>query len=99
MMSEEFCLVRRHVDVHRAFGLAGFAGEAEVERVFDVAALPAAVQRIAAQHFKEQAGAAAGGVLLFLRRHIAGAHSAASLVFAALAYADAAGGDLRKMAV
>src|ERR1051326_7428198 len=99
MMREELGLISGHVDVDRTFRLAGLAGQAEIERIFDISTLPAAVERVALEHFKEQAGAAASGMLLLFCGHVAGAHGAAGLNFAALAYADAARGDLREVAV
>src|SRR5207302_3357656 len=72
--------------------------QTKVERVFQILVLPTAFERLTAQHFKEQARASAGGMLLFPRRHVAGTHGAA-VILAALAYADAAQSSLRKMAV
>src|SRR5689334_20636588 len=97
-MSKEFGLVGGHVHIDGAFAFAGLAGKAEIERFFYIFVFPAALKRIAAQHFKEQARTAAGGVLLFPGDHVAGAHGAA-IVFTALAYADAADGSLRKVPV
>src|SRR6185369_2203652 len=87
-----------HVNVDGTFALACLAGKTKVERVFYVLVFPAAFQRIATQHFKEQARASTRGVLLFPGDHVAGAHGA-TIVFAALAHTDAAQGGFGKMSV
>src|SRR5688500_14986713 len=86
VVSEKLRLVRGHVHADRAFRLARLARQAEVERVLDLVALPAIGDRLAAQHFEEQMGAATGRVLLVARGHVTRTHGA----FAGLAaFADA----------
>src|SRR5580765_3411526 len=97
-MSKEFGLVGGHVHVDGTFAFAGLAGKTEVQRFFYIFVFPAALQRITAQHFKKQTCTAAGGMLLFPGNHVAGAHGA-TIVFAALAYADAAQRGFRKVPV
>src|SRR5206468_1808030 len=80
-------LIRRHVDVHRTFALAAFAGEAEIERVLDVRVLPAPSERVTVQHLEEQARASARRVCLLPSGPVARAHRPA-LVPAAFADAD-----------
>ena len=90
VVREELGLVGGHVDVDRAFALAALAREAEVERVLD--ALVAASRLpsdFALQQLPQQMRAAARGVLLLARDHVARAHRAA-LVLAARADTDAA---------
>src|SRR6185503_15186423 len=98
MMCQKFRFIGGHVHADWAFALAGLAGQAEIERVFQIFVLPAALKRFTTQHFKKQARASAGGALFFARGHVAGTHGAA-VVLAALAYADAAQRSLRKMAL
>src|SRR6185436_12878144 len=86
---EELRLVGRHVGVRRAVARAALAAEAPLERILHRLARPAVADHLAAQHFREEARAAAGGVALFARRAIAGAHRAAPLG-SALAHADTA---------
>ena len=102
-MREKFGFVGGDVDADRAVALASFAGEAEVERLFDFFAAPAvADDRIfscwSLRHLPEQVSAAAGGVFLFVRGAVAGAHHAA-FVAAAFADADAAQSGVRQAAV
>src|SRR6185503_4671659 len=56
---------------------AALAPEAPLERLFDFLALPAGRDELAAQHFGEQARAAAGRVALFARAAVTRAHGAA----------------------
>ena len=69
--------------------LAGFAGEAEVEGLFDLFVLPLVGEDFALHQLPEEMGAAAGGVEFFAGGHEAGAHGA-SVGLAAGADADAA---------
>ena len=95
-LGQELGFVGGHIHLHGALGFAGLATEAEVEGVVDGAALEAFFAQRAGEHLPEQAGAAAGGVLLFAGGAIAGAHDAA-LGFAAGADADTAlGGALEE---
>src|SRR6185369_7001463 len=80
VVGEELGLVGRHVDLHRAFPLARLAGEAEVERLLDLPVAPAAPERIPFQHLEEQAGPAAGRVLLLPGHPVARAHGAGVLL-------------------
>jgi len=102
-MREEFGFVRRDIDADGAVTLAAFAGEAEIEGVFDFFALPAVADdgvgtvRIL-RHLPEEMGAAAGGVFFFMRGAPAGAHDAAFFA-AALADTDAAQRGMTQAAV
>ena len=89
IVREKFGLVRGQINAHRAVALAALAGEAEVERLFHVLVAPAVADHVALGHLPEQVGAAAGGVLLFVRHPPARAHDAAFLA-AAFSDADAA---------
>ena len=60
VVREELGLPCGHVDVDGAFGFAGFAGEAEIERFVDFAVAPSIGKDIALHHLPEQVGAAAG---------------------------------------
>ena len=52
IMREEFRLVRGHINIHRAIGLASFAREAKIKRVLHAFIAPAIFpQRIAVEHF------------------------------------------------
>src|SRR5262249_38293186 len=94
----ELGFVGGHVNADRAFGFARLASKAKIECVLHIIALPAAVQWIALEHFKQQPRAASRRVLFFSRGHVAGTHSPA-FFFAALAHAYAADRGLRKMPV
>ena len=98
-LGQELRFVGGHVDLDGALGLAGFATQAEIERFVDGFALKAFLAESAGQHLPQQAGAAAGGVLLLAGGAVAGAHDAA-IGFAAGAHADAAlRGALQRSAV
>ena len=58
IVRQKLRLVRRDVDVRRAFRFAGFAGKAQVERLLDVLVLPSAAHHFALQHFKQHVRAA-----------------------------------------
>ena len=90
-MGEELGLVGGDVDGDGALGLAGFAGEAEVERFFDLLILPLVGEDFALHQLPEEMGAAAGGVQLFAGGHEAGAHGS-GVGFAAGSDADATEG-------
>src|SRR3546814_7984960 len=93
-------LVGGHVDRDGAIAAAALAGQAERQRVLDFRAVPAVLDDLAAHHFVEQMGAAAGRVLLLPRRHVAGAHDlVAGVEPAASADADAADGGVGEGAV
>ena len=52
IMREEFRLVRGHINIHRAIGLASFASEAKIERVLHAFVAPAIFsQGIVVEHF------------------------------------------------
>jgi len=89
VMGEEFGLVRGHVDVDGTLGFAGFAGETQVERFVNGFILPVMSENVAFEHLPEKVGAAASGVLLLMRGHVAGTHGSGAL-FAAGSDADAA---------
>ena len=57
-------------------GLAGFAGEAEIEGLFDLLILPLVGEDFALHQLPQEMGPAAGGVELFAGGHEAGAHGA-----------------------
>ena len=76
VVGEELGLVGGHVDVDGALALAGLAGEAEIEGLFHRLTAPAPAERVALQHFEEQARAPARRVHLLARRHVTGAHDA-----------------------
>ena len=88
-VGEELSFVGGDVDGDGAVAFAALAGEAEVEGFLDLFVAPGVGDRVAAEHFKEQPGAAAGGVFFFAGRVKAGAHGAA-FELAALAYAETA---------
>ena len=74
VVGEEFGLIGGHVDGDGALGLAGFAGEAEVEGLFDLFVAPLVGKDLALHELPEKMGAAAGGVELFAGGHEAGTH-------------------------
>ena len=76
-MGQEFCLVGGHVHVGRAVRLAAFAGQAQVERLFDFLAAPELGDRFPFEHFEQQMGAAPRRVLFVARDLVAGAHEPA----------------------
>ena len=79
LLIEHFGLELGHVDLRRAFGLAGLALQAEVERFvkrFVIEAVFLAGQ-FAGHRQAEQVGATAGRVDFVARDHVAGAHRAA----------------------
>ena len=79
VVGEELGLVGGHVDADGALALAGFAGEAEVERFPDLLVLPVVGEDLALHQLPEQMGAAAGGVQLFAGGHEAGTHGSGVL--------------------
>ena len=96
IMRQKFGFVGGDVNADRAIALASFAGEAEVERLFDFFAAPAVANdsifsSCSLRHFPEQVSAAASGVLFFAGDAIAGAHHAAFFA-AALSHSNAAQG-------
>src|SRR5665213_1242239 len=93
MVLEELGLPCGNVHIGGALGFAGLAGEAEVQRVMNLLVLPAVADNAAFQHLPQQVRAAARGVLLLTRCHVAGTHGGIAL-FAAEADADAARGGL-----
>ncbi len=95
VVRQELGLVARHVGVRRAVAAAALAGEAQVERLLHLLALPAVGDHLAAQHLVEQPAAAARRIAFFAGRAVARAHGAA-LGRAALAHADAALGGARE---
>ncbi len=77
VVGQELGLDLGHVDAGGAFGLAGLAGEAEVEDVVGLFAGEGLwVEDAAGEGVAQGVGAAAGGVLLVLGGHVAGAHGA-----------------------
>jgi len=56
-MGQKFGFVGGHIHVDGTLALAGFASQAEIERIFQVFILPAVFEGLTAQHFKEQARA------------------------------------------
>lgn len=59
---QEFGFVGGHVDVDWTFRCACFAGKAQVKGFIDFFAAVAVGDGFTAEHFREQAGAASGGV-------------------------------------
>ena len=103
VVRQELGFVRGHVDADRAIAFASFAGQAEIERLFDFFAAPAVADdsissTLALGHLPEQVGAAARGVFFVVRGAVAGAHQAAFFA-AALAHAHAAQSGLGQAAV
>src|ERR1017187_1765352 len=88
-LGEKLRFVGGHVYLHGALGFAGLATEAQVESFVDGFALKAFFAQGAGQHLPQEAGAAAGGVLLLSSGAVAGTHDAA-IGLAARANADAA---------
>src|SRR6185312_264860 len=88
-MRQKFGLVGRHVDVDRAISLAAFAGQTQIQRLFDMLVAPAVFEWLSLEHFKEQTRPPTRGVGFFVCDHIAGTHGPASRA-AALAYTDTA---------
>src|SRR5690606_14383118 len=78
VVGHELGLVRGDVDAHRALALAPLAGQAEVEGLLHLLALPPVGDRLALEHLEEEVGPAAGGVFLLLQHHEARAHGAAA---------------------
>jgi hypothetical protein len=77
LLREELGFVCGHVDGDGALGFAGLATEAEIEGLVDGLALEAFRAQRAGEHLPEQAGAAAGGVLLVAGGAVTGAHDSA----------------------
>lgn len=98
MVGEEFSLPCGHVDVDGALDLAGFAGEAQVQRLFHFGAVPAVLDDVALHHLPKKMSAAAGRVLLFASRHETWTHGVIVLL-AACANTDAARRGVAKGAV
>ena len=103
IVREKFGFVGGDVDADGAIAFAAFAGQAEIERVFDFFAAPAvADDGVVAigilRHLPEQVSAAASGVLFFVRGALTGTHHAAFFA-AAFANANAAKSRMRKAAV
>ena len=71
---QELVLEFGHVDVGRALRLAAFALDAQVQRLVEAAAGEFGGREDAGEHRPQEAGAAAGGVLLFARDHVGRAH-------------------------
>ena len=91
-------LVGGHIDIHRAFGAAALARQAEVEGFANRLAPPTLLHGIALEHLEEQVGATTRRVHFFLGGHVARAHRAIELL-AALTNADAPLGRVREAAV
>jgi len=98
VLGEELGLPGGDVYLHWALGLAGLATEAKVESLIDGLALEALFAQCSGEHLPEEAGAAAGGVLLVTGGTVAGTHDTADGV-AACADADTALGGARKGAL
>ena len=75
-MRQKLGLIRGDVDVGGTFRFAGFAGEAQVERLFNVLVLPSAAHHLSLQHFEQHVRAAPGAVFFLKRHHVAGTHRA-----------------------
>jgi len=88
VVREKLGTIRRHVDVCRAFGLAGLAGQTQIQRLLDVGVLPAIGDDFVLKQLEQHVGATAGAVLLLERHHVAGAHRP-RIVLAAFAQAHA----------
>src|SRR5438105_1798222 len=95
IMRKEFRFVGSHVDVDRAFRLARFASEAQVERLANMFVLPASGQRIPLEHFEKKSCASTRRMHLLMRDHIARTHRAACGL-AAFADSDTAGHRVRE---
>src|SRR5215217_482422 len=99
VMREELGLVRRHIHMHRAIGLATFAGEAKIKRLLHVFVAPPAFHKfLVIQHFPEQSSATSRGMFFLAGHHVTRAHGP-NLVPAARAYTDAALRRVRKTSV
>jgi hypothetical protein len=93
-LGKKLGFVGGHVYLHRALGFAGFAAEAQRERLVDGLALEAFFLQSTGEHLPEQVGAAACGVLLLAGGAVAGTHDAAlSLAAGSNAYATLSGAD------
>ena len=91
MVRSELCLVTRHVDIDRAVAFTAFAGEAEIQGLFDLCAAPAIVNRPAMKHLEQESRATARRISLFMSDEIAWAHHlVVAVVPSALSDADAA---------
>jgi hypothetical protein len=95
IVREELRLVGRHIYIHGAIAFTAFASQAEIQRFFHVPVTPAAFERIALQHLKQEPGAPPSGVHLFPGDTITGAHGPTMLA-PALAHADAPDGRSRE---
>ena len=95
IVREEFGLVGRHVGMGGAVALAAFAGEAPVEGLLDLLALPAAFHYLALKHLEKQPCAPARGIALLAGRPIARAHRPAGRR-PAFAHADTVLGRARE---
>ena len=88
VVRKKFRAVRRNVHIGRAFCLARFARQAEVERLFDRLAVPACANDFALKKFKERMSTASRAVRLLECNHVAWTHRA-GIVLAALSKTDA----------
>src|SRR5437016_10024847 len=78
-----------NIDVCRAFRLAGFARETELQGFLNVFVFPAVAYHLALEHLKKHVSASPSAVFFVQRHHITRAHRAA-ITLPARAEPDAA---------
>src|SRR5689334_8192308 len=83
VVRQKLGLICGHIDLHGAIMLAPLAREAEVESLTNGLTPPAVFDNITANHFIQQASAAASRMFLFMRDHVAGAHGFIAALMAA----------------
>ena len=98
VMREELRLVGCHINADGALRLTGLAGQAEVQCLLHLLALPSSRNRFPAEHLKEQVSPAAGRMLLLTGHHVARTHGAL-VCLPALADAHAAKRGARNAAL
>src|SRR5438105_11780644 len=93
IVRKKLCLVRCHVDVHRAVAFAPLACQTQIERLFHMFIAPSVLDYVPMHHFPKQVRPPSRGMRLFPSHHIAWAHRvlfAFAVLPATLADADAA---------
>ena len=66
-MREKLRFVRSHIDIDRAVTFTALTRQTQIERCFDMLVEPSLRQGVATEHFKQEAGAPARRVHLFMR--------------------------------
>src|SRR5699024_10491153 len=89
IVREELAFIGSHIHLYGTVTLASFAGQTQIQCLFDRLVIPVVCYEVPLQHLKQHARATARGILFFARHHIAGTHGA-SFVTPAVTHAHAA---------